>query len=164
MGCGFYWSFRNSWGLLGWCWFWNDDLLRRFGLWLEYLCRGLGRDGSWCRRRFRRLLNGRMSGGRAVTEGVAEAEENSADQREAEEDTDQRAEAKAEFGVAAAPDEFIFFVDLRRSHSFSFGTTMGVMSFAARFRDLLKRVSSSSGSGKTMVVFFSMPISASVCR
>ncbi len=97
-----------------------------------------------------------------MADHVAEAEEDAADERQFEEDAEEGAHAEAELGSVVG--EGFFFVDGGVSHSFSFGSMGRGAAPGAKLTVLLKRVSNSSGSGKTMVVFFSTPISESVWR
>ncbi len=127
------------------------------------------RRGCGSLRGERRNGNSCGSGARiAAAHGIAKAEEDAADEHNAEEDAEQRADAQGQVGVR--PGFFaIVFVE-KRVHGCSSvaaggggaGTMPGPVTLPVTV--LLNNEISSMGRGKTMVVFFSVPISVRVCR
>ena len=115
--------------------------------------------------------------GGLAAHGVAEAEEAGAEQHEREEDAQNGRRAERDFAVGAATGtgpvriagvaaarRTIVFVVVGTIHIYSFGAESGAAGATWAAMVLLNMLTSSMGSGKTMVVFFSTPISVRVCR
>ena len=101
-----------------------------------------------------------------MAQGVAKSEEEAAKEDEPKEDAEQGANAQGELGFFG----FVVFVVVKsvakHHHSFDYEAGgVGLSFFSAKAEsNLPSRETSSMGSGKTMVVFFSAPMSVRVCR
>src|SRR5882757_8518316 len=103
----------------------------------------------------------------AAAHRVAEGKEDAADDQDAEKDAEQRADAQSQVGIRLGFFAVILFKERVHKCSSGFGgggvgLTPGPVTLPATV--LLNNEISSMGRGKTMVVFFSVPMSVRVWR